>query len=94
MKDFVADITEHESLLYAGRQQFEADTVEPIWSLRTDLKDWVERSCPGDRDDVASTREAVLLELESVKMQQRRIQEMLQAEHDVLCLELEQYRAK
>ena len=94
MKDFMADITEHESSLYEDRQQFEADTVAPIWSLRTDLKAWVDRSCSGELEDITSTRDAVLQELESVKNQQRRIQEMLQAEHDALCLELEQYQAK
>ena len=92
MKDFIAEVTEHESFLYEGRRQFEVDTVEPIWSLRTDLKDWVERS--SQACDLGSAREDVLHELESVKQQQRRIQEILQNEHDLLCLELEQYQAK
>lgn len=93
LKSFVADVTAYESELYDKRQKFEEDTVEPIWSLRVDLKSWVgSRTVEGDDDDVS--HEAVLHELDSVKEQQRRIQGILQSEYDALWSEIKDYSSE
>lgn len=85
LKAFVAEVTAHESELYDKRQQFEADTVEPIWSLRVDLKSCVESNPHGKPPGIGSE---VLHELHSVKEQQKRIEDMLQSEFDELWSEM------
>ena len=93
LKSFVAGVTAYESELYDNRQKFEEDTVEPIWSLRVDLKSWVGgRTVEGGSD--GASHEAVLRELDSVKEQQRRIQGILQSEFDVLWSEIKDYSSK
>lgn len=93
LKSFVAEVTAYESELYDSRQKFEEDTVEPIWSLRVDLKSWVGgRTVEGGIDD--ASHEAVLRELDSVKEQQRRIQGILQSEFDILWSEIKDYSSE
>ena len=88
LKAFVAEVTAYESELYDERQQFEADTVEPIWALRVDLRSCVESSPRGKLYDNGSE---VLHELHSVKEQQKRIEGILQSEFDELWSEMSGY---
>ena len=91
LKSFVAEVTAYESELYDSRQKFEEDTVEPIWSLRVNLKSWVGG---GTVEEDGACHEAVLHELDSVKEQQRRIQGILQSEFDVLWSEIKDYSSE
>lgn len=99
LRNFIAEITEYQSELYEERQQFEADTLEPIWSLRIDLKGWVEDQWGSLQEDgchanLGSTHQAILRELESVKEQQRRIQEVLESEFELLSSEVKDTEAR
>ena len=94
LKSFVANITEYESILYEERRQFEVDTVDPIWSLRTDLKGWVEGDPLSPCEEGSMAREDILRELECVKRQQRRIEELLQSEYDLLQSDIEECVAR
>ena len=95
LKAFVLECTDLESQLYNERMDFEKETVEPIWSLRIDLKGWLHgNSSPEeDRDQSSVARlqghKEILEQLKLVKEQQNRIQELLEAEYDMLQLELD-----
>ena len=79
LKEFLAEVAEFEALLFEDREGFREMTVEPLWELRVDLKQLVQEAarpnprCPTNQQDV-------LKELESVKQQQQRIWELLDAE--------------
>ena len=95
LKAFVLECTDLESQLYNERMDFERETVEPIWSLRIDLKGWLHgNSSPEEDRDQSSIaklqgHEEILEQLKLVKEQQNRIQELLEAEYDMLQLELD-----
>ena len=91
LKAFVLECTDLESRLYEERLDFEKETVDPIWSLRIDLKGWLEgNSCPEeDRSTVLGQSEGVLEQLKLVKEQQDRILEVLEAEYNMLRSELD-----
>ena len=91
MKSFIVEVMDYESSLCQERDQFESNTVDPIWSLRVDLKGWVnDRACP-ESDQSLPSFDDVLAELESVKDQQCRIQQLLQDEYDMIWSELSEF---
>ena len=92
LRDLLAEIMDYESTLYKERGQFEADTVEPIWSLRVDLKTWIRDRSSASLD--ADVCQVILREIESVKLQQKRIQEILQSEYDMVWSEIEDYATR
>lgn len=97
LKAFVLEFTDLESQLYDERMEFEKETVEPIWSLRIDLKGWLQgNSSPEeDRAETQSAEcEGILEQLKLVKEQQNRIQEVLEAEYDILQSELDAFMSE
>ena len=94
LKAFVLECTDYESQLYEERLEFETNTVDPIWSLRIDLKSWIqESSCP-EEDRPVLDHEGVLKELKSIKKEQNRIQELLEAEYDMVQSELDRFASE
>lgn len=90
LKSFVLECTDLESRLYEERLEFERDTVDPIWSLRIDLKGWLEgNSYPEERERSVPGREEILQQLKLVKEQQNRIQAILDAEFDMIQSDLD-----
>ncbi len=94
LKPFLSESTEYEAALWEERQRFESDTVEPIWSLRVDLKGWTEgRRKGGGRGAEGGLsfeeRQSILEQLDAVKEQQARIQGLLRSEWDLLSADLE-----
>lgn len=90
VKSFLAESTEYESTLWEERERFESETVEPIWCLRVDLQHWTEGVREGGRGLRPEEQREVLEQLEMVKGQQVRIQEILQSEFDLLSADLKQ----
>ena len=92
LKSYVLECTDLESQLYDERLEFERETVNPIWSLRIDLKGWVEgKSCPEEQERSILGREEILEQLRLVKEQQNRIQAILDAEYDMVQSELDDF---
>ena len=94
LKAFVLECTDLESQLYDERVDFEKETVDPIWSLRIDLKGWLQGNSSPEEDRsvaVLQGHEGILEQLKLVKEQQNRIQELLEAEHDMLQSELDAF---
>ena len=92
LKAVILECTDLESQLYDERMDFEKETVDPIWSLRIDLKGWLQgNSSPEEDRSVAvfQDHEGILEQLKLVKEQQNRIQELLEAEYDMLQSELD-----
>lgn len=96
VKAFVLECTDLESQLYDERLDFEKETVDPIWSLRIDLKGWLQgNSSPEeDRSISAQGHEEILEQLKLVKEQQNRIQELLETEYDMLQSELDAFMSE
>ncbi|XP_077176108.1 coiled-coil domain-containing protein 148 isoform X2 [Paroedura picta] len=72
---------------------FQANTVEPIWQLREDLRyrlSKIETNC--EQQSCLENADAVLQQVESVKKQQKAILEKLQLERSVLEKNLEDFR--
>ena len=91
LKAFVLESTYFESQLYKERLEFEQNTVEPLWSLHTDLKGWLESgSCPEEEDRTVLNREDILSQLQLVKEQQKRIREILEAEYEMIQSDIHQ----
>jgi hypothetical protein len=97
LKAFVLECTDLESHLYDERLEFEKETIDPIWSLRIDLKGWLQGNSSPEEDRAQSSvaglqgHEGILEQLKLVKEQQNRIQEFLEAEYDMLQLELDTF---
>ena len=90
LSEIFAELTEYESQLYDERQEFEGNTVDPVWSLRVDLKTLIEDSSFPEADQPALTaRKDILEELDAIKKQQVRIQRLLQEEYDMISSDLE-----
>ena len=93
--ELVAETVALESDLYSQRQQFFEQTVQPLWSLKVELKSALERRRKGGEGGggggVGGGREGKLVllrELEAVKKQQQRIWEVLEEEYDVVWTDL------
>ena len=94
MKAFVLECTDTESRLYDERLEFEKETVDPIWSLRIDLKSWIQgNSCPEEDRSAAVVvdHERILEQLKLVKEQQNRIQDILDEEYEEVHSELDAF---
>ena len=90
LSEIFAELTEYESQLYDERQKFEGVTVDPVWSLRIDLKTLIEDSSFPEADQsTLSARKDILEELATIKEQQARIQGLLQEEYDMISSDLE-----
>lgn len=95
LKSYVLECTDLESQLYEERLEFERETVDPIWSLRIDLKGWLEgMSCPKEKERSVLGHEEILEQLRLVKEQQNRIQAILDAEYDMVQSELDSFSSE
>lgn len=95
LKSCVLTCTDLESQLYEERLEFERETVDPIWSLRIDLKGWLEgKSCPEEKERSVLGHEEILEQLRLVKEQQNRIQAILDAEYDVVQSDLDDFSSE
>ena len=89
LKAFVLESTDLESQLYEEREEFERCTVDPLWSVRIDLKGWLETHDRPEEDRSAGLgHEEIMQQLRMVKEQQNRIQAILEAEYDTLQSDL------
>ena len=88
LKVFVLESTDLESQLYKEREEFERCTVDPMWSLRIDLKGWMEVHGSPEEDRTCLGHEDIVKQLKMVKEQQNRIQKILDTEYDMIQSDL------
>lgn len=95
LKSYVLECTDLESQLYEERLEFERETVDPIWSLRIDLKGWLEgKSCSEEKERAVLGQEVILEQLRLVKEQQNRIQAILDAEYDMVQSDIDNFNSE
>ncbi len=91
LKSFLTETTDYETALWEERERFESETVDPLWSLRIDLKSWTEGEGAGLTGE---ERRSILDQLEAVRGEQARIQEVLRRESELLSAAVEECAAR
>lgn len=90
VKEFFQDLKIYEEIISEDFQEFNKNTVQPLWDLREDLQFWIGENRDKILMGVAEKEHAeVLTIVESVKMQQHLVLEKLQIEQDQLEQELD-----
>lgn len=90
VKEFFQDLKIYEEIVSEDFQEFNKNTVQPLWDLREDLQFWIGENRDKILMGVAEKEHAEVLKIvESVKMQQHLVLEKLQIEQDQLEQELD-----
>ncbi|XP_029207917.2 coiled-coil domain-containing protein 148-like [Acropora millepora] len=90
VKEFFQDLKIYEEIISEDFQEFNKNTVQPLWDLREDLQFWIAENRDKILMGVAEKEHAEVLKIvESVKMQQHLVLEKLQIEQDQLEQELD-----
>lgn len=90
VKEFFQDLKIYEDIISEDFQEFNKNTVQPLWDLREDLQFWIGENRDKILMGVAEKEHAEVLKIvESVKMQQHIVLEKLQIEQDQLEQELD-----
>lgn len=90
VKGFFQDLKIYEEIVSEDFQEFNKNTVQPLWDLREDLQFWIGENRDKILMGVAEKEHAEVLKIvESVKMQQHLVLEKLQIEQDQLEQELD-----
>lgn len=90
VKEFFQDLKIYEDIISEDFQEFNKNTVQPLWDLREDLQFWIAENRDKILMGVAEKEHAEVLKIvESVKVQQHLVLEKLQIEQDQLEQELD-----
>ena len=95
-REFLDDAAALESQLHAERQEFFEQTVQPLWTLKVELKGVLERHKKeggrGGGGEGEEERRVLSGELEAVQRHQQRIQELLGEAFQLLWSEVAEVR--
>lgn len=90
VKEFFQDLKIYEEIVSEDFQEFNKNTIQPLWDLREDLQFWIGENRDKILMGVAEKEHAEVLKIvESVKMQQHLVLDKLQMEQEQLEQELD-----